>query len=42
MEQTRTELMVMIIPYILNSPEEAESLVDELQIERMRVINSHE
>lgn len=42
MEQTRTELMVMIIPYILNSPEEAESLVDELQVERMRVINDFE
>lgn len=42
MEQTRTELMVMIIPYILNSPEEAESLVDELQIERMRIINNQD
>lgn len=42
MEQTRTELMVMIIPYILNSPEEAESLVDELQVERMQLINDFE
>ena len=34
----RTELMVMIIPYILNGPDEAESLRDELQQGRMRVI----
>lgn len=36
--QRRTELMVMIIPYILNGPDEAESLRDELQQGRMRVI----
>jgi general secretion pathway protein D len=35
-EVRRTELMIMIIPYILNSPDEAESLVDELQEARMR------
>lgn len=35
-EVRRTELMIMIIPYILNSPDEAESLVDELQKARMR------
>jgi general secretion pathway protein D len=33
--QIRTELMVMVIPYIINSPEEAEALTDELQIERI-------
>jgi general secretion pathway protein D len=33
--QDRTELMIMIIPYILNSPEEAEQLTDELQKNRM-------
>lgn len=35
-EVRRTELMIMIIPYILNSPDEAESLVDELQESRIR------
>jgi general secretion pathway protein D len=33
--QDRTELMIMIIPYILNSPEEAEQLTDELQKKRI-------
>jgi general secretion pathway protein D len=33
--QDRTELMVMIIPYILNSPDEAEQLTDELQKARI-------
>jgi len=36
--QRRTELMVMIIPYILNGPDEAESLQDEFQKGRMRII----
>jgi len=36
--QRRTELMVMIIPYILNGPDEAESLRDELQKDRMQII----
>lgn len=36
--QNRTELMVMIIPYILNGPDEVESLADQLQEERMRII----
>lgn len=35
-EVRRTELMIMIIPYILNSPDEAEDLVDELQENRIR------
>jgi general secretion pathway protein D len=34
--QIRTELMVMIIPYILTSPDEAESLTDELQQSRIQ------
>jgi general secretion pathway protein D len=34
-EQNRTELMIMVIPYILNSPGEAEQLTDELQKERI-------
>ncbi|ABG41742.1 type II and III secretion system protein [Paraglaciecola sp. T6c] len=33
--QDRTELMIMIIPYILNSPDEAEQLTDELQKARI-------
>lgn len=33
--QTRTELMIMVIPYILNSPGEAEQLTDELQKARI-------
>lgn len=41
MEQRRTELVIMIIPYILSSPEEVESLSDELQKARMDVINSY-
>ncbi|WP_338518881.1 secretin N-terminal domain-containing protein [Alteromonas gracilis] len=41
MEQRRTELVIMIIPYILSSPDEAESLSDELQKARMEVINSY-
>lgn len=41
MEQRRTELVIMIIPYILSSPDEAESLEDEFQRARMDVINSY-
>ena len=41
MEQRRTELVIMIIPYILSSPEEVESLSDELQKARMEVINRY-
>lgn len=37
----RTELMIMIIPYILNNPAEAESLTDELQLERIRLLNNN-
>ncbi|WP_438864987.1 type II secretion system protein GspD [Neptunicella sp.] len=33
--QDRTELMIMIIPYVLNSPTEAEQLTDELQRARI-------
>jgi general secretion pathway protein D len=33
--QDRTELMIMIIPYVLNSPTEAEQLTDELQQARI-------
>ena len=33
--QDRTELMIMVIPYILNSPDEAEQLTDELQKARI-------
>ncbi|MFC4700071.1 type II and III secretion system protein [Glaciecola siphonariae] len=36
--QDRTELMVMIIPYILSSPDEAESLTDELQQSRLQFL----
>ena len=38
--QDRTELMVMIIPYVLNSPEEAENLTDELQRARIENLSS--
>ena len=38
-DQVRTELMVMIIPYILNSPDEAEALTDELQRVRMKSLS---
>ncbi|WP_416305724.1 type II and III secretion system protein [Neptunicella sp. SCSIO 80796] len=34
-QQDRTELMIMIIPYVLNSPTEAEQLTDELQKARI-------
>lgn len=37
--QDRTELMIMIIPYILDSPGEAEGLTDELQNERMKSLS---
>ncbi|NVK55276.1 MAG: type II and III secretion system protein [Alteromonadaceae bacterium] len=33
--QQRTELMIMIIPYILNSPDEVEGLTDDLQRARL-------
>lgn len=39
MEQDRTELMIMIIPYILNSPDETEALSDELQRARIKYIS---
>lgn len=39
MEQNRTELMIMIIPYILNSPDETEALSDELQRARIKYIS---
>lgn len=38
--QVRTELMVMIIPYVLNSPNEAEQLTDELQSKRIENFSS--
>jgi general secretion pathway protein D len=38
--QDRTELMVMIIPYVLNSPVEAEKLTDELQKKRIESVSS--
>ena len=38
--QVRTELMVMIIPYIINSPEEAEQLTDELQRARIESLSN--
>ena len=38
-DQIRTELMVMIIPYILNSPDEAEALTDELQRVRIKSLS---
>lgn len=41
MSQRRTELVIMVIPYILSSPDESESLSDELQKARMEVINSY-
>lgn len=37
--QERTELMIMIIPYVSNSPEESESLTDELQLERIKSLS---
>ncbi len=37
-ENNRTELMIMIIPYILNSPQEAETLTDDLQKARFKSI----
>ncbi|MBD1389810.1 type II secretion system protein GspD [Neiella sp. HB171785] len=40
LESRRTELMIMIIPYVLNSPEEAENLTDELQWERINQYGS--
>jgi general secretion pathway protein D len=38
--QDRTELMIMIIPYVLNSPSEAEQLTDELQQARIEDLSS--
>lgn len=38
--QDRTELMIMVIPYILNSPSEAEQLTDELQKNRIEDLSS--
>ena len=38
-DQSRTELMIMIIPYILSSPSEAEALTDELQRARMEYLS---
>lgn len=37
--QDRTELMIMIIPYILDTPGEAEALTDELQMQRIQSFN---
>jgi general secretion pathway protein D len=37
--QDRTELMIMIIPYILETPGEAEALTDELQMQRIQSFN---
>ncbi|MBO1254147.1 type II and III secretion system protein [Alteromonas sp. 5E99-2] len=39
-EQVRTELMIMVIPYIINSPEEAEALTDELQKARIDALTN--
>ncbi|MDC8833000.1 type II and III secretion system protein [Alteromonas gilva] len=36
--QERTELMIMIIPYILNSPDEVEGLTDDLQRARLEAL----
>ena len=38
--QVRTELMIMIIPYVLNSPDEAERLTDELQQSRIEDLSA--
>jgi general secretion pathway protein D len=38
--QDRTELMIMIIPYVLNSPDEAEKLTDELQQSRIEDLSA--
>jgi general secretion pathway protein D len=38
--QDRTELMIMIIPYVLNSPDEAERLTDELQQSRIEGLSA--
>ncbi|GLR70880.1 type II and III secretion system protein [Agaribacter marinus] len=38
-KQDRTELMIMIIPYVSNSPSESESLTDEFQLERIRALS---
>lgn len=37
--QDRTELMVMIIPYIISSPEEGQDLTDELQRSRIEELS---
>jgi general secretion pathway protein D len=39
-DQLRTELMIMIIPYILVSPTEAEELNDELQRARIELLSA--
>lgn len=38
--QDRTELMIMIIPYVLNSPNDAEQLTDELQQARIENLSA--
>ncbi|WP_084407392.1 secretin N-terminal domain-containing protein [Aestuariibacter salexigens] len=40
-ESRRTELMVMIIPYVLSSPSEAEDLTEELRRARAEFLNSN-
>lgn len=37
----RRELVVMIVPYILNSPQEAEALKDELQEARLKMLDDY-
>lgn len=37
--QDRTELMIMIVPYIINSFEEAEQLSDDLQLQRINKLS---
>tara|TARA_B100002049_G_scaffold216480_1_gene182436 strand:- start:91 stop:618 length:528 start_codon:yes stop_codon:yes gene_type:complete len=42
LQNNRTELMMMVIPYILSNPDEVESLSDEMQIERLELIESYQ
>lgn len=41
LQNNRTELMMMVIPYILSTPDEVETLSDEMQLERLELIESY-
>ncbi|MBT1064892.1 type II and III secretion system protein [Bowmanella sp. Y26] len=40
-DRKRTELMIMVIPYVLSSPDEAEALTDELQRKRFDELSTN-